>query len=295
MIIQAAPPFSFTECLHFLGRSAHECLHHATGSHVRKLLKVNKEYVLFELSSDGKGQLELSFVNKTPSNHTIEAVQAYVTEWFDLQTDITPFYDLAVTDPVLQPLVEKYQGLRLIGIPDLFEALSWSVIGQQINLKFAYTLKARYVEHFGEVYIYDGQQYYLHPKAEVIAKLEVADFMHLQFNRKKAEYLIEIAKQITSGQLDKSQLQQLDFKATHERLTNIRGIGNWTANYVMMKCLKFQDAFPIEDVGLHNAIKEQLEMDTKPTISEVHQLAENWDGWKAYATFYLWRSLIKHE
>jgi DNA-3-methyladenine glycosylase II len=295
MIIQVAQPFSFTECLHFLGRSAHECLHHATGSHVRKLLKVNEEYVLFELSSDGKGQLQVSFLNGTPSKPAADGVKTYIADWFDLQTDISPFYDLALTDPVLQSLTEKYQGLRLIGIPDLFEALSWSVIGQQINLKFAYTLKARYVAHFGESYTYDGQQYYLHPKPEVIAKLEVEDFISLQFNRKKAEYLIEIAKQMTSGKLEKSQLQKLDFKSAHAQLTNIRGIGNWTASYVLMKCLKQPDAFPIEDVGLHNAIKYQLELDTKPSLTEIHDLAQNWDGWKAYATFYLWRSLIKHE
>lgn len=73
------------------------------------------------------------------------------------------------------------------------------------------------------------------------------------------------------------------------------GFGPWTANYVMMRCLRDPSAFPIEDVGLHNALKQQLKLSEKPGLAEIRQLAAAWQGWEAYATFYLWRSLSDGE
>lgn len=70
-------------------------------------------------------------------------------------------------------------------------------------------------------------------------------------------------------------------------------MGKWTADYVAMKCLKKVEAFPIADVGLHNALKFQLGLDKKPSIDDIKEIAVNWRGWEAYATFYLWRSLYE--
>lgn len=64
-------------------------------------------------------------------------------------TDLLPFYDLAKTDLLLQSAVKEFNGLRNVGIPNLFEAICWGIIGQQINLTYAYTLKRRFVENFG--------------------------------------------------------------------------------------------------------------------------------------------------
>ena len=80
---------------------------------------------------------------------------------------------------------------------------------------------------------------------------------------------------------------------SHEkRLMDIRGIGAWTADYVLMKCLQQPTAFPIADVGLHNALKIQLALERKPTIEELKNYAEHWQGGKLMPPF-LWRSLYE--
>ena len=78
-------------------------------------------------------------------------------------------------DPLLQQAVSKFYGLRNIGIPDLFEALCWGILGQQINLTYAYTLKRRFVETFGSSIEWEDQSYWIFPKPEDIAKLTVED------------------------------------------------------------------------------------------------------------------------
>ena len=77
----------------------------------------------------------------------------------------------------------------------------------------------------------------------------------------------------------------------YQALIHMRGVGAWTADYVLMKCLHHRAAFPIADVGLHNALKNQLGLERKPNIMEIKEIATHWEGWQAYATFYLWRSL----
>jgi DNA-3-methyladenine glycosylase II len=86
-------------------------------------------------------------------------------------------------------------------------------------------------------------------------------------------------------------LESRNFKEVEKSLIKIRGIGPWTANYVLMRCLRFPTAFPIDDVGLINAIKTLLNMDRKPTKDEILALSIPWANWESYATFYLWRVL----
>ena len=103
---------------------------------------------------------------------------------------------------------------------------------------------------------------------------------------RKCEYLIGIAKLITEGKLSKeSLLQTQDVKIAEKQLTAIHGIGPWTAHYVLMRCLRFPSAFPIDDVGLHNAIKYITGSESKPTKQEIKDFAANWINWESYATF----------
>jgi DNA-3-methyladenine glycosylase II len=96
---------------------------------------------------------------------------------------------------------------------------------------------------------------------------------------------------MADGQLSKDMLLNISLKEAEKRLTAVRGIGPWTAHYVMMRCLRHPAAFPVDDAGLINAIKTVGRMARKPTRQEVLKLAEPWKGWEAYAVFYLWRML----
>lgn len=93
-------------------------------------------------------------------------------------------------------------------IPDLFEALTWAIMGQQINLTFAYKLKQRFVEHFGECLTFEGNTFWLYPTYERIATLSVEELITLQFTVRKAEYVIGVAKAMTNGELTKEMLLQ---------------------------------------------------------------------------------------
>lgn len=217
--------------------------------------------------------------------------EGYVRSWFDLDRDLIPFFSALAENKMLSPLLGKFRGLRLIGIEDLFEALCWSVIGQQVNLTFAHKMKRAMIELYGEKVERDDKVLYLFPQTSIIANLTLEDFKTAQFSRQKATYVIALAKSFESGEIEKKQLIGLDLVQQIETLTALYGIGKWSAHYVAMRCLKAMQALPSSDVGLQNAIKQQKQLESKPTAEAVEELAKEWRGWQAYATLYLWRSL----
>ena len=282
--------FSFELACSFLERSPRELLHRVEGGKVYKALYAGSEKVLFTIQP-GTSDLLIDFLNHRPSVSEIEFITQYVIEWFDLASDLKPFYKLVESDKLLGPLIKKYYGYRIVGQPDLFESLVWAVLGQQINLTFAYTLKQRFVEQFGEAIEHDGQKYFLFPSYQRVSQLSPDSLLALQFSKQKANYTIGIAQAFASGEITKESLKHLSLAEGKEKLMKIKGIGNWTANYALMKTFRYADAFPLEDVGIHNAIKNLKGMKSKPSLDQVKRIFKKYKGWEAYATLYLWKSL----
>lgn len=288
--IKAPREFSYEYSLMFLTRSPKELLHSVNDRTVRKLIKVNNEFTLFTVS-ESNNNLVVQILNEGTSPLVKAYVRNYVTEWFDLDTDLTPFYALAKKDDVLKPIVKKFHGYRIMGQPDLFESLIWAVLGQQINVQFAYSIKQRFVEKYGERYEHDGHTYYLFPTPERVSVIDPGELVPLQFSRQKSQYTIGIARAFVDKHVSREMFHGRPLIEAKEELMKLKGIGNWTANYALMRTFHYPDAFPLEDVALHKALRIQMNMRKKPTLDRVQKIFKRYKGWEAYATLYLWRSL----
>jgi len=284
--------FDMNANLGYLTREKNECMYEIENDTITKVIAIEEIRSLVQVSVINK-QMVVQFLNDTRpiEKWKREEIVKYIYEWFDLDNDLTSFYEMAKADPLLKMPAQKFYGLRVIGIPDLFEALCWGILGQQINLTFAYSLKKQFVEKFGDSIEWNGKKYWVFPTYERIAQLTPIDLADIKMTIKKSEYIIGIAKLMASGELSREKLIKMNFKDAEKKLIKIRGIGPWTANYVLMRCLRFQTAFPIDDVGLINSIKIVRNMDRKPTKDEILELSLPWENWESYATFYLWRVL----
>jgi DNA-3-methyladenine glycosylase II len=282
--------FSYDLCLSFLKRSPREVLHRVENESVTKALSADGQLIIFQVTAND-GSLIVDFLNTKPSTKIQKQVEAYIREWFDMETDLKPFYALTRKDELLKDLVKNFHGYRIIGQPDLFESLVWAVLGQQINLQFAYTLKQRFVQQFGERVTFNGIDHYLFPEPKLVATLGDDDLLPLQFSRQKSKYVKLIGEAFANGTVSKEKLKQLSFEDAKIELMKIKGIGNWTANYALMKTFRYPNAFPLEDAGLHNAIRNLRGMKKKPSLTQVKRIFRNYKGWEAYATLYLWKSL----
>ncbi len=279
--------FSFQECLWFLDRNYDDCLHEVRPNAVKKAIFIDNEPTLIEITESDKNLI----INVLIGNNSEIQILDFVKDWFDYDRDMKNFYQLLNRDADLKYMATEYKGLRLLAIPDLFEALCWSIIGQQINLTFAYKLKRRFTEAYGTKLTCEGADYYLFPKPEIVANIKVEDLLPYQFSNRKAEYLIEIAKQFVSGNISKEILSSKTTDEAIRLLVSVRGIGEWTANYALMKSLKRLECVTYGDVGLYNALHNLKGYDKRPSLETLNSFFENFKNWEAYTVFYLWRSL----
>lgn len=291
IIIPAAAPFSFDECLWFLDRGFDECMHTVLPGRVRKLVPLPGGPVLIDLRAHPAG-IEATVQEGALTPEAEAALHAYVEAWLAPQQNILPFYDQLRRVPALAYMPEAFSGLRLIGIPDLFEALAWSIIGQQINLPFAYRLKRRLVERWGEAHEAGGAVCHLFPTPAAIAAVDPAELRAMQFTGRKAEYLIGVAQQFADGHVSKSKLLALPgLEARRRALTDLRGIGIWSANYALMKSLRDETCIPHGDAGLLNALLSHQLIADKTDHLAMEKLYKRFKGWESYLVAYLWRSL----
>ncbi len=257
-------------------------------------------YKAFDLQSgpvltriSGNAEIQIEPLSRQLSTTEQQQLRMEISDMFDLDRDLRTFYKLAETTGY-GTLTEQRKGLRLIAIPDLFEALCWSVIGQQINLTFAYRLKQRLVQHFQPILTWQGEHYYKFPSPAQVLEISDDQFKSWQFSQSKYKYLRGIAAQMEQKELTKEGLIELPAAAAYERLLSIKGIGPWSANYVLMKSLKETWAYPLQDVGLHNALRYWWQREHKPTLEELEGLGKLWYPWQGYMTFYFWHFLLSN-
>ncbi|SDI52761.1 DNA-3-methyladenine glycosylase family protein [Alteribacillus bidgolensis] len=194
------------------------------------------------------------------------------------------FDHFSTTD--LAPLFKCFAGVPLALDFELYGCLMKTIIHQQLNMKFAYTLTTRFVQTYGEQV--DGAWFY--PAPEKVAALTTFDLQQLQFSKRKAEYVIDTSKLIEKNNLN---LNNLIYKRDEEiiqELTSIRGIGPWTAQCFLLFGLGRENLLPAGDIGIQNGLKKLWGRDHKPSVEEIKERGKQWSPYASYAAFYIWLS-----
>lgn len=220
-----------------------------------------------------------------------ELLRKKIARMFSTEVDLRPFYEQMEKDPILAPVILERKGLHFVLDPDLHECLIKTIIGQQLNVSFAAVLIHRLIELAGDEAEFEGERWPVFPTPEQIARLRYEDLQALQFNRRKAEYIIDLARMITNGRLNLDALDDCSDEEVFKRLLPIRGIGRWTVECVMLFGLGRPDLLPAQDIGLRNAIKQVYSMKERPDEATIRKLGESWSPYASYVTFYLWDTM----
>jgi AraC family transcriptional regulator of adaptative response / DNA-3-methyladenine glycosylase II len=178
------------------------------------------------------------------------------------------------------------RGLRLPLLPTGFDALCWGIIGQQINVKFASALRREIVELAGEK-IGDMRA---HPTPERVADIGVPVLAARRYSRSKAQYLVDAAAAVAEGRLDIENLSEGSAIAAEKVLTSQRGIGTWTARYVLLRG-GFADAAPVGDSALATALQRLHQLPERPDADETARLMSQFAPHRSIATMHLWTYL----
>ncbi|MGH1357314.1 MAG: DNA-3-methyladenine glycosylase 2 family protein [Burkholderiaceae bacterium] len=188
----------------------------------------------------------------------------------------------------LGALALERPGLRLAGAANGFEIAVRAVLGQQITVKAARTLAERLVRTFGESCDFPTQPALTHafPTASQIAEASAEQMGKLGVIRRRVQTIKTIAKELTQGNLLLSPGAPVD--ETLAALKALPGVGDWTAQYIAMRALRWPDAFPAADYGVMKALNVK-------TAAQATRAAQNWRPWRAYAVMHLWASLAEEK
>lgn len=290
-------PYRFDLILHHWGHNPHEILDVVKNGAFHRVIELESTPVLYRLINSGtnqKPQLSLRFLNGRLSRTQLEKATRIVSRTFSLHVDLKKFYRAVAGDEVLSRIGKTFRGLKpkLIG-STLFENLAIAIMGQQVNLTFATTLKRRLVEAFGPRVVYRGKIFYGFPAAGRLATVDPEKLRKMQFSRQKSRYILDLARQVASGEIDLESYRYLEPDRAVEQLMAIRGIGRWTAEYCLMRGIGYLDALPAGDTGLQNAVTRFYRFKKRATEDQVRKLGERWKPYRSLATFYLWYALSK--
>jgi AraC family transcriptional regulator, regulatory protein of adaptative response / DNA-3-methyladenine glycosylase II len=217
-----------------------------------------------------------------PKLSAIPAIIARIRRVFDLAADPVPIASHLAQDPALAPLVRARPGLRVPGAWDGFELAIRAVLGQQITVSAAVRLAGRLVAAHGEPLAEPiGDLTHVFPRPEVLA---AADLASLGMPRSRAAALSAVA---AAARADKHLFDATcELEDAVRRLRSIRGVGEWTAQYIALRQLREPDAFPAADIGLKHAMARQEGRER--SASELLSRANTWRPWRAYAAQHLW-------
>jgi DNA-3-methyladenine glycosylase II len=186
------------------------------------------------------------------------------------------FEQLCAADPLVGHLAIQHRGFRPIIQADLMTALVRCISAQQVNLKWAATVRRRLAEMFGRAY-YVGEHkvYILEP--ERLAALQIADIRALQFTTSKAEFIINAARAVASGELNRASLAGLPDDEVIAKVTAIRGLGRWTAEWVLARTLG-RPRVSAGDLGVRKAVGIAYLGGAMATPEEVRCATLHWGG-----------------
>jgi 3-methyladenine DNA glycosylase/8-oxoguanine DNA glycosylase len=199
------------------------------------------------------------------------------------------------SDRDMAPLLKRFGALRIVRALDLYEALLVAVIGQQVSVQAAQSVRRRLMQNLGTRVTVDNgpvqENHYLYPTPQQVIEAGELALREQGLSRQKSTYLLEIANRAATGELDREAFATLSDENALSRLCEIKGVGRWTAEIALMRGLGRNDVFAAGDLGLQVAVQELLGMPKRPTEKALRKIAERWKGWRSYAAFYLWMTL----
>jgi AraC family transcriptional regulator of adaptative response / DNA-3-methyladenine glycosylase II len=275
------PPYDWQGVLAFLSARALEGIEWVTDeSYARTVLLGEAKGWIRVTHSPKKHALMLELTHSlTPA---LPALLSRVRALFDLNARPDMISRHLARDQRLAGAVKGNPGMRVPGAFNGFELGLRAILGQQVTVKAATTIACRFVEAFGDPIVTPfAELNRLTPAAARVAATSIDDIARLGIVSARARSIIALAEVQGSGALD------LDGGAHHspdqsiKRLTELPGIGQWTAQYIAMRALRWPDAFPKEDIAVRNNLGGV-------TAKEAEELSQTWRPWRSYAVMHVW-------
>lgn len=219
-------------------------------------------------------------------------LQQHAQHMLGLNQTINDFEKFIADHPQLNNLITRQSGLRIPQAATTFETLTWAIIGQQISVRAAVSVRRKFIQHTG---LQHSSGIWCYPSAAQITALTEDNLRPLGFSQSKARTVIELGKMINSGNLpldnwlhDYWQGKPLAAQAIYDALIQVRGIGPWTVNYALLRGFGWLDGSLHGDVAVRRNLQRLLNADEKPDEKTTQTWLAKFSPWRALVAAHLW-------
>lgn len=277
-----APPLDLAASLAPLGRAGDDLIDRFDGQRALRTLRLapsDDPVAYAAVVTDGSDRPGLTVLVSTDHANLLPALTEGIRGTF--LTERGALAELAVRDGAVARLARRYPGIVPVLYRDPFTALVRSISAQQVNLRWAATVRARLAQRYGTRHsLGDWEVWTLHPEPLADARLE--DLRVLQLTTAKARSVIEVALAAQAGELRLDQLDALDDEGLIAHLTGLRGIGRWSAEWFLARTLG-RPRVVGGDLGVRKAIGRLYDMPEMPTELEVRRATAHWEAAATHA------------
>ena len=270
-VVRLSGPIDMAASLELFRRNGDDLLDRWDGAHLVRTLRPSTRSVAYACTVAGSINEPALHVSIDDAAHRAAIEQAAQALFVAAPPE---FVELLQRDPVIARLDAAYPGLRTVRQFDLLAALVRCISAQQVNLRWAATTRRRLAEAFGERHQVDGHEVYS-LDAGRLAAASVAEIRALQFTTRKAEYIISAAEAIASGHLTVADLEALPDEEVIARLVALRGIGRWTAEWILARTLG-RPTVVAGDLGVRKAVGLAYLGEPLPSEQAVREATAHW-------------------
>jgi len=260
----------------------------------RRLLDCRRQLYLVGVRSLGTVDsplLEMELAGRNLDENALSEVKRQAAWILGTDQDLVPFYRMAMTDPELGPLALGMRGLHVPHTASIYEALVLAILGQQISSHVARSVRTLLIQTYGPSAEVSGVTYYTFPRPEAIVAAGVEGLRSIKFSNRKAEYIVDIAARVASGELDLEGLHHQPDEMVVRTLLSIRGVGLWTAQWLLIRGLGRTDGFPHGDLALQRLLGLLLHEGIPLNPEAALEYSRRWSPFRSYMTTYLFAAV----
>ncbi len=284
------PPFDFSKSLQFLGIFGPTKNEQTVSTHsLTKAISIDGQTVVFQLTSIGtieKPELEYSLFSAKPFSQAMEnAVVERITFFLSLKDDLQPFYRLGREDPDFAPIIEHLYGYHQVKFLTPFENACWAVLTQRNPMKIAQQTKQALVEKYGSSLEVSGSVYWAFPEPMQIAVVDESELSKMIRNDRRTEYLVAAARAFSEA--DEEFLKSASDEEVEAWLRNIKGIGEWSATFIMVRGLGRMERVPLTEARLFEAASKVYGHGEELNRDDLKRIADKYGLWQGYWAHYI--------
>ncbi len=283
-------PFDFAQSLKFLGffpPTQHE--QGLTPTTLTKALSIQGQIIAFQLTATGtieEPQLAYSLLSEQPIHEDkAQATLDRISFFLGLNEDLRPFYATARKDAVFAPIVESLYGYHQVKFTTPFENACWAVISQRNPMANAIKVKHLLTETFGGSIQLDGTTYRAFPEPALLAEADQEQLLSVIRHERRTAYVRAVADAFSN--VDEQFLRTAPYEEVEAWLQSIKGIGEWSANFVLLRGLGRMDRVPVAEKMMFEAVSRLYKHDQPVTAEDVRQIAEPYSPYQGYWAHYL--------